>query len=611
MCGIYGSTIRYTEELFRRKLDIFKFRGPDYTGLKHYTIPEGQLTFGHNRLAIIDLESRSNQPFDYSNDISVVFNGEIYNFQELKRTYFKDRVFRTTSDTEVLCAMYERFGTECVKYLNGMFAFVIYDKSKQLLFGARDRLGKKPFFYHYSGRGFEFASQLFPLCLGNAYTIDKEARRYYFLLQYVPDPYSIFKEVRKLKAGEQFEYNLQTRQLEIAKYWDIHSNSCGFTAPKCYEEALENVDYLLTDAVSKRLIADVPVGVFLSGGIDSSLVTAYVSKINPNVEAFSVGFREADYDESTYSRAVAEQLGVKYHPILCDSQAVLGMLDSLFLYYDEPLGDSSALPTSLLAQEVRKHVTVALGGDGGDEIFWGYERYLTTVKYRSLLGLPLSIRKCLSYMLKQGKYRKYGEALLADNIRDLYAYKSYYYNRRAFNYDSKNCYYSLDDIHYLYDNECPEKALSDFDLKTYLNYAINTKVDRATMRSALELRSPIMDYRLVEYSRILPLEYSYTLKDGQKRILRDLLYKHISKELFERKKQGFGMPVDVWLRKELKDSLYNTVNKENLSLIEELDTDRIIELRDRHICGIENNSSLLWYIFIYINWYKYYKLICS
>lgn len=607
MCGIYGSTIIYEEQLIRRKLDIFKFRGPDYTGLKHYVLPNGQLTFGHNRLAIIDLESRSNQPFDYSEDVSVVFNGEIYNFLELKQTYFRDKIFRTTSDTEVLCAMYERFGTECTRYLNGMFAFVIYDKQRQLLFGARDRLGKKPFFYHYSVRGFEFASQLFPLCLGNDYTIDEEARKYYFLLQYVPDPYSIFKEVRKLKAGEQFEYNLQTKQLKIRKYWDIHSNSCGFTAPKCYEEALETVDYLLKDAVSKRLIADVPVGVFLSGGIDSSLVTAYVSKINPNVEAFSVGFREADYDESVYSKAVAEQLGVKYHPILCDTHAVLGMLDSLFRYYDEPLGDTSALPTSLLAQEVKKQVTVALGGDGGDEIFWGYERYLTTVKHQRLLSLPLSMRKCLSYILKQGKYRKYGEALLTKNIRELYAYKSYYYNKRAFNYDTKDCYYSLDDVHYLFDNECPEKALSDFDLKTYLNYAINTKVDRAAMRSALELRSPIMDYRLAEYSRLLPLEYLYTPKTGQKRILRDLLYRNVSPDLFARRKQGFGMPVGMWFRGELKELLLDVVNETSLKDIGELNGKEVIRLRDRHIRNEENNSDLLWYIFAYVLWLRTFK----
>lgn len=607
MCGIYGSTITYSDRLFREKLDIFKFRGPDYTGLKYYPLSDGQLTFGHNRLAIIDLDKRSNQPFDYSEDLSVVFNGEIYNFPELKQVYCKDRVFRTTSDTEVLGALYERFGEACTQYLNGMFAFVIYDKRKQILFGARDRLGKKPFFYHYSSRGFEFASQLFPLCLGNNYTIDEEVRKYYFLLQYIPDPYSIFKEVHKLRAGEQFTYNLVTKRLEITPYWDIHSNSCGFTAPRSYEEALETVDGLLADAVSKRLVADVPVGVFLSGGIDSSLVTTYVSRINPRVEAFSVGFNEARYDESEYAKAVAERLQIKYHPILCDTRVVLGMIDSLFRYYDEPFGDSSALPTSLLAQEVRKYVTVALGGDGGDEIFWGYGRYLATIKYRNLLKLPLAVRKIFSYLLPSGKYRKYGEALLQKNIGDLYAYKLYYANQAVYNYDAKACFYSLADVHYLQENESREKALSDFDLKTYLNYDINTKVDRATMRSALELRSPVMDYRLVEYSRLLPLEYMYTPETGQKRILRDLLYRDLPPEIFERKKQGFAMPVDLWFRGELRDLLVEVVNEKALADIPELNSGAVIARRDKHIQGEENNSTMLWYIFSYLLWYRIYK----
>ena len=597
MCGIYGTTIVYTEETLRKKLDIFRFRGPDYTGMKRYNFPNGRLMLGHNRLSIIDLDSRSNQPFDYSNDISIVFNGEIYNYQELKRTYFQDRAFKTTSDTEVLCAMYEKFGSACTKYLNGMFSFVIYDKRQQILFGARDRLGKKPFFYHISNRGFEFASQLFPLCLGNDYTIDT-------------DPYSIFKEVRKLRAGEQFEYNLLNGSMSVSKYWDIHNNSCGFTVPHSYQEALETVDGLLMDSVSQRLVADVPVGIFLSGGIDSSLVATYVSKQNKNVETFSVGFNESYCDESFYSKAVSEQLGLKYNHILCDSNAVLKMLDSLFFYYDEPMGDTSALATSLLAQEVRKSVTVALGGDGGDEIFWGYERYLNITKYRSILSLPLCIRKVVSSLLPN-KYRKYSEAIVMNDMRDLYAYRSYYCNRKAFSFDVKECYYSLEDIHYLYENSCAEKAFSDFELKTYLNYAINTKVDRATMKSSLELRSPIMDYRLVEYSRLLPLEYVHTYQDGQKRILRDLLYRDVSKNLFMRKKQGFGIPLDSWFRDELKDEMLGMINTESLRGLNELNTLELIRMRDRHLRGEENNSTILWYVFSYLLWLRAYKSVLS
>lgn len=608
MCGIYGSTIVYSEGMLKKKLLISKFRGPNNCGLKQYNYQHGTLTLGHNRLAIVDLDNRSNQPFDYSDDISVVFNGEIYNFLELKKRYLSDKILRTTSDTEVLCAMYEKLGTECVKYLNGMFSFVIYDRRKQILWGARDRLGKKPFFYHLSSRGFEFASQLFPLCLGNDYTIDTEARKYYFLLQYVPDPYSIFKEVRKLKAGERFVYSLINKDMHISKYWDIHTNSCEFTTPGSYQEALDTIDGLLLDSVSKRLIADVPVGVFLSGGIDSSLIASYVSKLNKNVEAYSVGFNESDADESFYSKAVAGQLGLKYNHILCDTNAALKLLDSLFLYYDEPLGDTSTLPTSLLAQEVRKSVTVALGGDGGDEIFWGYDRYLTIIKYKSLLNIPLLFRKGISSLLT-GKYQKYGKAILVNSIQELYAYKHYYYNKDIFNFDTESYYYSLEDIHYLYGNKCAEKALSDFDLKTYLNYAVNTKVDRATMRSALELRSPIMDYRLAEYSRLLPLEYMYTPQEGQKRILRELLYRDVPKELFTRKKQGFGAPLGAWFRGELKNALLDVINYDSLKGLTELNATELIRKRDKHIRGEEDNSVILWYVFSYLLWYRTYKSV--
>lgn len=607
MCGIYGSTIKYETSIFQKKMDIFKFRGPDYTGIKSYKIPYGELIFGHNRLAIIDLENRSNQPFDYSDELSIVFNGEIYNFQELKQIYLSEFSFKTTSDTEVLCAMYKKFGTNCTQYLNGMFAFVIYDRQKQLLFGARDRLGKKPFFYHCSERGFEFASQLFPLCIGNDYTIDKKARKFYFLLQYVPDPYSIFKEIKKLKAGEQFEYYLVKNQMYCTKYWDIDSNSEGYIKPHSYEEAIEVVDNILIDSVSKRLVADVPVGIFLSGGIDSSLIASYVSKINPEVEAFSIGFNESTYDESSYSKSVAEQLNLKYHSILCDSNAALEMLNSFSIYYDEPMGDSSSLPTSLLAKHVRKKVTVALGGDGGDEVFWGYNRYLDISKYKNLFKIPFPIRKTISYFLGQNKY---SEVLLLNNIRDLYAYRLSYYNKQAFNFNTKECFYSLDDIGYLYKEEkCEKKSLSDFDLKTYLNYDINTKVDRATMRSALELRSPLMDYRLIEYSRLLPLEYMYTPKDGQKRILRELLYRNVSKDLFIRNKQGFGIPLNEWLRHELKDLLVDTINKENLRQLPELNTSAVIRLRDRHLNGEANYGAILWYLLVYLIWYDFYKSV--
>ena len=606
MCGIYGTTIHYDKCTIEKKMKIFRFRGPDCTGIKDYSTSLGEFVFGHNRLSVLDLDARSNQPFDYSDKISIVFNGEIYNYQELKKQYLPDVKWRTTSDTEVVGAMYEKFGTDCVHYFNGGFSFVIYDHDKQILFGARDRLGKKPFYYHFSERGFEFASQLFPLCIGNNYTINTEARQYYFTLQYIPDPISIINEVSKLKAGEKFLYNLKTKQLNIEKYWDIYDNSCNFIQPQSYAEALEVVDDLLRDAVEKRLLADVSVGVFLSGGIDSSLIAAYASKLTSSkTEAFSVGFEEAKYDESFYSKSVAEKLGIKYNHILCSSKEAVDVIAGLQQFYDEPMGDASAIPTSLLAQKAKPYITVALGGDGGDEVFWGYTRYLRYSGKQWIYNIPQSVRNKMAYITDKLNKPRHSLSLRMDNVEQLYLNRRKYCEAELF--DALKVQQSMSDCQYLFGRKSVEKAFSDFDMKTLMNYAYNTKVDRATMRSSLELRTPMLDYRLVEYSRLLPLDYLYKKDVGQKRILRDLLYQDFPKELFERPKRGFGVPIDHWFRNELKELVLDTVNEKTLISISEYDTHKMLTLRDKHISGQSDYTTLLWLQMNYFMWLNLFE----
>ena len=614
MCGIYGTTLSYSDEIIQKKMDSFRFRGPDYCGIQKYDFRSGTLTFGHNRLSIVDLDARSHQPFDYSPNISVVLNGEIYNFLALKNTYFSHHSFRTTGDTEVLAAMYERFGTACTSYLNGMFAFVIYDKKKQILFGAKDRLGKKPLYYYHqtSGKGgFEFASQVFPICVGNHFDIDSDARKLFFLLQYIPAPYSIIKDIKKLKAGEQFIYNLATNELNITTYWDIYSNSCGFSKPKSYREAVETMDFLLTDAVSKRLIADVPVGVFLSGGVDSSLISAYVSKCNKQITNFSVGFEEADFDETYYSHAVSEQLGVPYHPIVCNSDSVLDIIDNLPNYYDEPFGDPSAIPTSLLSKVTKQFVTVALGGDGGDELFFGYNRYISKKTLQFAFAFPFWIRKLVSLGFIFVGYNRYAKYLTATNKKDLYLKGMMlpYFEGAKFSFNEVLPLFS--DTSYLYHNEDYNTSISDFDIKTYLNYDCLTKVDRASMQFALEVRSPILDYRIAEYSRLLPFDYLYSNEMGQKRILKELLYQNVSKTLFERKKQGFAVPIGKWFQTKLKDRLIDIVNLNSLLELSDFDAKTVLQIRDKHINGKKNYTEQLWYLFTYLNWLKSYKQVLS
>lgn len=607
MCGIYGSTKEYSKEILERKLKQFAFRGPDFTGIKHFVSGKNSLTLAHNRLAILDLDQRANQPLEYQNgNLVVVLNGEIYNYLQLKSQYFGDIQFKTTSDTEVLCALYERFGQDCVKYINGDFAFVIYDKEKQILFGAIDRLGDKPFYYHHDTDGFEFASQLLPLCIGNNYDIDEYARRCYFAMQYVPSPHSIIKQVSKLNPAEKFVYSLSDNTLQIEQYWDLYDNSCGFQKPKTYDEALETAEALLDDAVSLRLQADVPVGVFLSGGIDSSCISKLAYKHNPKLEAYSVGFNEADFDESYYAREVAKSIGIKFNHILCTSDDALKVIEGLQQYYDEPMGDASAIPTSLLCEKAKQHITVALGGDGGDEVFFGYPRYQRYADREWVYRLPKAVRQVMSVCAKVAGKNRLAMSLLLDNVQELYL------NRRPSNkaelFDARQVQQSIEQCRYLNNRDVDiRRAFNDFDIRSLMCHAYNVKLDRASMRASLEARTPMLDYRVMEYSRLLPIEYCYQKQIGQKRILRDILYKDIPRELFERKKRGFGVPTSRWFRNELKGYLCDLLNENTVHLLPDFDGAELLKLRDRHIAGQEEQGTLLWLCTNYIAWYNLFK----
>ena len=376
MCGIFGTTLRYSRKVIEHKLELMNFRGPDHTGIKEFDVSSDmKLTLGHVRLSILDLDSRSNQPFVYNEDISIVFNGEVYNYKELKSQYLSDVTLRTTSDTEVICAMYEKFGADCVNYLNGMFAYVIYDSKNKVLVGARDRLGKKPFYYWHSSQGLEFASQLKVIQYGHHFEVDELSRQFYVLQGYIPDPYCILKGVNKLRAGQQFIYDLTKNKIEVSSYWKIFDNTCGFTVPRSFEEAKDTVRDLLFDSVKMRLRADVPVGIFLSGGIDSSLTSAIVSKINTNICAYTIGFDNPRYDESRYAQAVAKSLDIPIKVSMCVGSDQQQIFDDYINYFDEPFCDPSMIPSSLVAQKAREDVTVVLGGDGGDELFFGYSKY--------------------------------------------------------------------------------------------------------------------------------------------------------------------------------------------------------------------------------------------
>lgn len=609
MCGIFVTTRRYERSIVEHKLELMNFRGPDHTGMEEIRTPDGEtLTLGHVRLSIIDLDSRSNQPFVYTDDISIVFNGEVYNFLELKKQYLGDVTLRTESDTEVICAMYEKYGLDSVKLFNGMFAFVIYDRRKNLMVGARDRLGKKPLYYWHEGKNLEFASQPKVIKYANDFHIDATARQFYLLQGVIPDPYSPFEEVKKLRAGECFTFNLASGKLDIQTYWDVDSNSCGFSAPKSYDEAKQMVKDLLFDAVRLRLNANVPVGTFLSGGIDSSLICAIVSKFNKDLCAYTAGFDNQQFDESHFAVDVARSLGVPIKVCPCTGDDLMKVFNDYITYFDEPFADDSLIPSSLVAEKARQDVTVILGGDGGDELFYGYPKYEWTKARLHQYKKPYWLRKLFRpYFMHKG-----GEVEVMQSTQHDYAdvYRSLgmfcYDMGGAEKFDRITLGRQQPDMKYLQNKQRGILAYSDYDMKTFMN-AVNQKVDRATMRCSLELRSPIMDYRVAEYSRLLPYEYMINTELGLKRILKDILYEMVPRELLDRPKRGFVPPTKDWFRGELKEDLQDTVSYEKIEILfPELDAAKFIQLRDSFLVGNSINSRMLFTAYTYIKWFEKY-----
>jgi asparagine synthase (glutamine-hydrolysing) len=605
MCGIYGTTIKYDESQIKDKLKRTGFRGPDKMGINVLNSENHNIILGHNRLAIIDLDARSNQPFTYYNHLHIVYNGEIYNFKIIKKTLEqKGYHFNTTSDTEVICAAFLEYENECVTHFNGMFSFVIYNSKTQTFFGARDRLGKKPFYYYHNGKDFEFASQISSIQLHhNNLTISSKSISNYLIWGTIPEPNSIFNEIKKLPPGHFFNYNLNTESLKIEEYWNIDYKGENLFKGT-YNDAKQELNLLLKDAVSSRLYADVPVGVFLSGGVDSSLVSAIASKMsNTKVKTFSVKFNEDGFDESKYAKQVADYLNTEHHIIECNYNEGLDLIHDFYNYYDEPFSDASAIPSMLLAKYTKQHVTVALSGDGGDESFIGYQRYNWINKGKYLYTIPLPIRLLMAKIMHVSnnyKHKVLAQTLTYKNIND--AYLASMSGLDTSWIDLKHDNMIIYENKYLnHNSKSLLERVSDFDIKTYLNWDINTKVDRATMAFSLEARAPLMDHRIVEFSRSLPTHFKYQ-KHNQKRILKDVLYEHVPKTIFDRPKSGFTMPFADWFRNDLKDFVKSELNEEGLNAIPGINKKEVTKRIQQHMDGTWNRYPLIWRLLVLKQW---------
>ncbi|MBO3097922.1 asparagine synthase (glutamine-hydrolyzing) [Gelidibacter pelagius] len=595
MCGIYLTNIPYQLEEIDTKLDSISYRGPDFKGIKKIN----HLTFGHLRLSILDLNTRSNQPMDFEN-FTIVYNGEIYNYKTIqKELQDLGYIFKTESDTEVLLIGYKQWGKAVLEKINGMFAFSIYDAETNRLFSARDRLGVKPFYYYWENGKFEICSQIKPMLADKK--INEDAISMFLDCMFIPSPYTIVDEVFKLPPGNYMEIDLNNKTLNIEEYWNLKPVKVKDIS---YQDAKSELHDLLLDAVKIRLQSDVPIGSFLSGGIDSALVSSLAAKVSPSqINTFSIGFDDPKFDESKIAEQYSKILNTTHKTIICTPNDILKLIPKLTEVYDEPFADSSALPSLLLNKITKQYVTVALSGDGGDESFIGYEHFDSLMRNKRIMDIPYAIRKLI---VKSGVLKLFG--MNTDRIKNALNTKSRndfienIFSRKGFLLNEKKQDYMK---HYqgykTWSNNFLQKA-ADLNIKLWLENDSNVKVDRASMAFSVEVRSPFLDYRIVEYARTLPMHFRYE-KGKQKKILRDILKDYIPEEVFNQPKRGFAVPIGDWMRTELKEEFLKALNDEFLNKVPNLNVLKFKRLLSEHMEQKEDHTAYIWKLYVLSKWY--------
>ncbi|MFV0189020.1 asparagine synthase (glutamine-hydrolyzing) [Empedobacter falsenii] len=602
MCGIYITNIPYQKEEIQDKLKEIDFRGPDNLGVEKIDA----ISLGHLRLSILDLDKRSNQPYQYKH-LYITFNGEIYNFESIREELIVlGFSFETTSDTEVLIKGYSVWGKDLLERLNGMFAFAIYDTTKGEIFCARDRLGVKPFFYYWKDGDFEICSQLRPLVNKNLH-ISKEAISIYLDCGYIPSPLTIFEDIYKLEPGHMLSIDLNNKTKKIDKYWDLKQVE---KTTLTYIEAKEQLHALIIDAVKIRMQADVPLGSFLSGGIDSALVSAIASKHSAiPINTFTIAFEDPKYDESKVAQQYANIIGSNHKETLCNPEEILQMLKDFTKVYDEPFADSSALPSLLLNKITKEDVTVALSGDGGDESFIGYWHLMLVDKFKKVGHIPFSVRKVLSklpYHIILGTRPETLKGFLSSKDENELIVKIFT------SFDSLNVVkdYTWVDKYYPQFRELSKEPLqraADFNIKLWLENDSNVKVDRASMAFSVESRSPFLDYRIVEFARTLPINYRF--ENGvTKKIVRDILKEYIPEEVFTQPKKGFAIPLNAWIRGELKNDILSKLNASFLHSVPNLDVNKFKKQLSEHLENKYDYSFSIWKLYVLALWCEEFNI---
>lgn len=631
MCGISGfidNNKKSSKEDLIKMTDALIHRGPDDSGYEFWQNDMAQIGLGHRRLSIIDLSLLGHQPM-YFNEWTIVFNGEIYNYREIRKDLkILGYIFSSDTDTEVILKSFDKWGIESVSKFIGMFAFVIYNNKTQRVYCFRDRAGIKPFYYYWYEGLFLFSSELKSFHQHHQFKKKLNINAVAQFLQhgYIKAPLSIFDNSYKLLPGHFLILDLKNETLEKICYWNVYDYYKKPTLKINQEDAIIETERLLQSACEYRMVADVPIGVFLSGGYDSSAVTALLQKNRTSkIKTFTIGFSEATFNEAKYAKLVANYLGTDHTEYYCTAAESKSIISELAYYYDEPFADSSAIPTILISRLARQNVTVALSADAGDEIFAGYDTYSHLLKLNSTLSkIPKVVRQIATHLLKTIQSPEkipfnttiHNFSTRFDKIKNILPLSSLAEHRIALSqiwtntelnllirtsWKEQSSFAEINIVQYNLGNTLNMLLAADY--QSYMVDDVLTKVDRATMSVGLEGREPFLDHRIIEWVAQLPEQYKYN-KGIKKFILKEIVHNYLPKEMMDRPKMGFSIPLNEWFRGDLNFYINEYLSKERIEREGIFNYEIIEQVKNQFNKNSSANIQQLWFLLMFEMWYE-------
>ncbi|MDY7219413.1 asparagine synthase (glutamine-hydrolyzing) [Denitrificimonas sp. JX-1] len=611
LLGLVDHTKSISTDIFREMLASMKHRGPDGEGVESFSHDACSILLGHKRLSILDLSSKGHQPMVYE-DLAIIHGGKIYNFKEIQQELIENGYeFKSDSDTEVILKAYHCWGVKSIDKFRGMFAFAIYDFHKQEITVFRDRVGVKPLYYFITDTEFIFSSELKPFLKCSAFdkSIDYESVSSYLYFGYIHAPRTIFKAAKKLLPGHYLKFDLVSRNIKLERYWNVKDYYSEIKMKS--EDYLNELENIIIESFKLRKVSNVPIGAFLSGGIDSSLVAAILQKnSNTPINTFTIGFEDEKYDESGHAKKIANYLGTNHTERICKKEDALEIIKILPKTFDEPFGDSSAIPTILASKLAKEKVSVVLSGDGGDELFCGYLGYTLMekrfpfihkfpfknliLKIIDLIPIPLVFLNRINEKFYT-KFMRFKSVLEHDDIATAFKASSFVFCKEEIKkLTSHN--FSIEKESYVETSQLEKMMISDF--KGYLPDDLLVKVDRATMSVSLEGREPLLDHKIIEFAAGMKIS-----QKKNKKALKKILKRYIPEELFLRNKQGFGIPINSWLRGDLKYLLDDYLSKERLVKYGFFNPDYVSELL-KLFYEKKNDDRKIWTILMFQMWYS-------